>query len=322
MDLSPNDIRNFEFEPQMRGYNKDNVRDFLEQIATAMDNAKQKELKLSMEIDSLKTQLIDLRQYENTIKSAAIDARRNADLTVENAKKEAKLITDQAKIETNEIINSRASKITNFEEEITKLQLTKKSYMTKLRNLIKSHLETIEELSIDDSEINSSDADIEATKSIDLTHGESETANDESSQSVTDVEQSDDTTIQDESGDKPVDPELAAALEGYKGNHDQTIDNDMTPAASPDGETVEIAALGDNVPDGFVADNSVKSDRNSTDKIKTQTHDENEITEHNSIDVDKDNTEKKTSMDAKDLANELDNVAAKFEEEMDKADKL
>lgn len=322
MDLSPNDIRNFEFEPQMRGYNKDNVRDFLEQIATAMDNAKQKELKLSMEIDSLKTQLTDLRQYENTIKSAAIDARRNADLTVENAKKEAKLITDQAKIETNEIINSRASKITNFEEEITKLQLTKKSYMTKLRNLIKSHLETIEELSIDDSEINSSDADIEATKSIDLTHGESETANDESSQSVTDVEQSDDTTIQDESGDKPVDPELAAALEGYKGNHDQTIDNDMTPAASPDGETVEIAALGDNVPDGFVADNSVKSDRNSTDKIKTQTHDENEITEHNSIDVDKDNTEKKTSMDAKDLANELDNVAAKFEEEMDKADKL
>ena len=37
MDLSPNDIRNYEFPSQMRGYDKDEVDSLLEQIAAAME---------------------------------------------------------------------------------------------------------------------------------------------------------------------------------------------------------------------------------------------------------------------------------------------
>ena len=75
MDLSPNDIRGYEFPNQMRGYDKDEVDNFLEQVANAFEEMKQQNLKYSMEIESLKSQLSGLKQFEDTIKSAAIDAR-------------------------------------------------------------------------------------------------------------------------------------------------------------------------------------------------------------------------------------------------------
>ena len=109
MDLSPNDIRNYEFPSQMRGYDKDEVDSLLEQIAAAMEEIKQVNLNLSMELDSVKGQLQGLRQFEDTIKSAAIDARRNADLTMDNAKQEAELLLGKAKNEAEKIIESKSN---------------------------------------------------------------------------------------------------------------------------------------------------------------------------------------------------------------------
>ena len=358
MDLSPNDIRNYEFDSQMRGYDKDDVRDFLEQIATALETAKQQELKLSMEIDSLKTQLSGLRQFEDTIKSAAIDARRNADMTVGNAKKEAELIVARARTDADEIIGSRASKVTQVEDQITKLQLTKKSYITKLRNLIKSHMEMVEELSADDQTATSSDDGIVVTESADVTRDKFETISNEPSSlepikseevnatdtivppkatvdeaisqepsTVTDSEQPDVTSDQNKSADSPVDPELAAALESYKGELPQAKDDDTknpeqeTPAPSIDGGFIETTARAEDIPDGFISMNSENSEKNSTDKIKTELGNQAEETEHNAIDIDKVEPDKKQPMNTEDLANELDKVAAKFEEEMDKAAK-
>ena len=91
MDLSPNDIRNYEFPTQLRGYEKDEVDKFKDQVAEAIEQLKQENLKYSMEIESIKGQLSGLRQFEDAIKSAAIDARRNADLTIANAKKKPSL---------------------------------------------------------------------------------------------------------------------------------------------------------------------------------------------------------------------------------------
>lgn len=144
--LSPNDIRNYEFPHQMRGYDKDEVREFLEQIAVALEDLKQDNLKVSMERDSLRTQLDALKQFEDTIKSAAIDARRNADTLVANAKREVAEILDKARREAELTVGSRKDEAALLDEQITKLQMTKASYQAKLKHLIESHLELVDEV--------------------------------------------------------------------------------------------------------------------------------------------------------------------------------
>ena len=146
MDLSPNDIRNFEFGTQMRGYDKDAVDNFKEQVAQTIEMLKQENLRLSMEGDSVKLQLAGLKQFEDAIKNAAIDARRNADMTIANAKSEAELIVRRATSEVEQLLSGRTQRHAELETAIQKLELTRKSYLSKLRQLITSHLEWVQEL--------------------------------------------------------------------------------------------------------------------------------------------------------------------------------
>ncbi len=104
MSLSPNDIRNYEFPTQMRGYDKEEVDSFLDTIATSLENMKQDALKLSMENDSIKSQLESLKQFEDSIKGAAIDARKNADATMANAKDEAETLLADAKTKDDNLV--------------------------------------------------------------------------------------------------------------------------------------------------------------------------------------------------------------------------
>lgn len=146
MELTANDIRNYEFPSQMRGYDKEEVNSLLEEAAAALENAKQESLKLSKEVESLSIQFTSLKQFEDTIKGAAIDARRNADMTMANARTEADQLIAKAKAEAESILGSRSDEVSKIESQIAKLEHTKKSYLTKVRDMIQSHMAMIDEI--------------------------------------------------------------------------------------------------------------------------------------------------------------------------------
>lgn len=146
MSLSPNDIRNYSFPNQMRGYDRDEVDSFKDQVAQALEAQKQETLKLQMELDSVKSQLAGLKQFEDTIKGAAIDARRNADTLMQNAKKEAELILSRAKEEAEKLVEQKTRQCSHLDNQVEKLDLAKKSYLNKLKQLIGSHFELLDEI--------------------------------------------------------------------------------------------------------------------------------------------------------------------------------
>jgi len=352
MDLTPNDIRNYEFSNQMRGYDKDEVDTFLNQVATALEEMKQENLKQSLEIDSLKTQIAGLREFEDTIKNAAIDARRNADMTVSNAKKEAELILTKARAEGDKIVGSRSKQISNLENKIAKLELVKKSYLNKLRSLINSHLDIIDEIASSDIKkemsTKKSEDDIVVTDSSEVKRDQLETIATQPSQpeaitteeanaankiipSETTTEEAPDAKAE---GDD-VDPELVAALESYtkkeaeesqKAESGETSPEEAsaidTPVPKP-GEFVETTASAYDVPHGFITRKGDKKEKSAkaTDKVEVDAG--SESVEPNAINPDEpaDHEKKSNSLKPDELADELDNIAAKFAEEMDKAEK-
>lgn len=144
MELSPTDIRNHHFATQLRGYDKTEVDTFKEQTAQVLEQSKQEQMRLTMELEAIKLQVAGLRQFEDTIKGAAIDARRNADATVATARKEAELILQKAKNEVETLITTRQQRIVESEAQLEKLELTRRAYIQKLRAMITSHLELVE----------------------------------------------------------------------------------------------------------------------------------------------------------------------------------
>jgi len=350
MDLSPNDIRSYEFPNQMRGYAREEVDNFLDRVADALEGVKHENLKLSMEIESLKSQLAGLMQFEDTIKSAAIDARRNADMTIATAKQEAEMITSKARTEADNLIAQRSRDVAEIENQITKLGLTKKSYLSKIRSLIQAHLEMVDE--IDAVEIDGARASeaIKITQSTDLTTEQRETvasrpsetpsqtveeapamtADEESvavdsdvAKDVEDAIRADEPEVQPESK-QPIDPELAAALESYKKTTTEQVEteNVYTPPAGtspPQGVVVETTARAEDIPDGFIAKEEELDNERATDKVPVAEADTS--AEPNSLNPDESTKASPNPLDPDSLAGELDEVATKFDEEMDKAEK-
>lgn len=348
MDLSPNDIRSYEFPNQMRGYAKGEVDNFLNQVADALEGVKQENLKLSMEIESLKSQLAGLKQFEDTIKSAAIDARRNADMTIATAKQEAEMITSKARAEGDNLIAQRSRDIAEIENQITKLGLTKKSYLSKIRSLIQAHLEMVDE--VDAVEINGGRASeaIKITQSTDLTTEQRETVASRPSETPNQTVEEAPAMMADQESvtvgsdiakdikdaihadkpqpetEQPIDPELAAALESYKKTTTEQVEteNPPTPPAGtspPQSVVVETTARAEDIPNGFIAKEENLGNVRAIDKVPVAEADTS--AEPNSLNPDESTEANPNPLNPDSLDSELDEVATKFEEEMDKAKK-
>ncbi|MCD6249100.1 MAG: DivIVA domain-containing protein [candidate division Zixibacteria bacterium] len=340
MDLSPNDIRNCEFSNQMRGYDKEEVENYLDQVASTLEQVKQENLKLSMEAESLKSQLSGLKQFEDTIKGAAIDARRNADMTIATAKQEAEMIISKAKNESENILVSRTNDVSDIENQITKLGLTRKSYLSKIRVLIQSHLEMINDIETDNSQPAENTDAISITQSTDVTTEQRESLVNEPkpeevdgeiedasiADELKDVIRSDDSTESEPEAkeDQPIDPELAAALENYK----KTTAEQSAPEVSTTPEItatttrdafVETTSRAEDIPNGFIAMDE-SSEEQATDKVPTSEPNTLSDADPNVLNTDEPDRSSTKPLEPENLAGELDEVVNKFEKAMDKAD--
>lgn len=363
MELTPNDIRNYEFASQMRGYDKEEVDSFLEQVANYMEELKEEQLKLTTELASVKLQLDKLREFEDSIKNAAIDARHNADTLVSNARKEVDELLTSARKEVEMIEQTSAQRISDIKKELAQMELTRKSYLNKLRELINSHLEILEEISADDArrEIaeaasefeyvaaarekaddftpNETSENIQVSDSSEVTRDsresiankkteeeeaeESEDAPDVTAASedeqtehvhkdedeVNSEELNDSSKVQagpdDDAVDGTVDPELAAALDSYHATQEQPSQDSPLPNAN----VTETTARAEDVPPEFIAA-AQTTEPGGPPKPLDQTHESKSESP----------AENKKAGPVS-IASELDNIAAKFEEEMDKAAK-
>ncbi len=144
MELTATDIRNHQFATQMRGYDKTEVDTFKEQTAQAIEHLKQELIRTTMELEAVKLQLNTIKQFEETIKGAAIDARRNADATVATARKEAEMILQKTKSEVETVIATRKQRIAEAQAEMEKIELIRDAFLQKVRATITSHLELLD----------------------------------------------------------------------------------------------------------------------------------------------------------------------------------
>ena len=199
------------------------------------------------------------------------------------------------------------------------------------------------------------DADsLEVTESEDVTRKKVETLADHPKDKEVDsdedngaeAEVSEDEVEQPAPAPKPIDPELAAALEQYKTQAEQKVE-DLNPEdfgpAPPQGTIIETDRKAEDVPSGFIAKVAeaelksakakaeAKDDDNGDDNGETEEKDsaglapdaQDQPTEHNAIDMDQPTAEDKAKagVSPDELAEALDSVVTKFEEEMDKAEK-
>jgi cell division initiation protein len=104
MRITPLDIQQMVFKVGMRGYDKEEVNRFLEELAQTVeslnrDNAVQRE-----KIMFLEQQLAELKRTEATLSSTLLSAQSLAEDVKRNAQREADLVIKEAELKAGELI--------------------------------------------------------------------------------------------------------------------------------------------------------------------------------------------------------------------------
>ncbi|MGK0552313.1 DivIVA domain-containing protein [Enterococcus faecalis] len=104
MALSPLDIQNKDFSVKMRGYNQDEVDDFLDQVTKDYEDALQKNRELEKSLKHAEEKLQYFNELKDALNQSIIVAQDTADKVKNSANKESEMIVTSAENSARETI--------------------------------------------------------------------------------------------------------------------------------------------------------------------------------------------------------------------------
>lgn len=141
--LTPLDIHNQEFKRGFRGYNEDEVDEFLDRVVKDYEQIYRENIDLKENIDRLKTKVEHFQHLENTLHNTLVVAQETAEEVKLNAKKEAELIIKEAKSDGQKLIDDANEKVRQKLSEYGELQKQLQLFRTKMQTIVLTQLELL-----------------------------------------------------------------------------------------------------------------------------------------------------------------------------------
>jgi cell division initiation protein len=140
MAIRPVDIRRKEFKSGFRGYDANQVDDFLDEVADEFERTFAENQRMSEEITTLQERLQQFEDLESSIREALVHAQQTARDLRRNAGKEAELIVREAKEQSHRILADSSGRIERIQESYEVLRQAKQDFSNDFRHLLKSYL--------------------------------------------------------------------------------------------------------------------------------------------------------------------------------------
>lgn len=144
MALSPIDIHNKEFTSKFRGYDEDEVNEFLEQIMKDFENILEENKALKSSLKQSNEQVSHFNSIEQTLQKSILTAQEAAEDVRRNSMKESQLIIKEAEKNADRIVNEALSRSRKISMEIEDLKKQSKVFRTRFKMLIEAQLDLIQ----------------------------------------------------------------------------------------------------------------------------------------------------------------------------------
>ena len=149
--LTPMDIHDHQFKKSFRGYNENEVDDFLDRVVADFERLLNENDRLKNQLYTNEKELEKYRGLEKTMNDTLMVAQRTADEVISAAKKnaedlkeqaarECQQIKDQAQFEAKQQIDNAAKKRDAILAEYDKFVREKNAFLMKLRTILESEL--------------------------------------------------------------------------------------------------------------------------------------------------------------------------------------
>ncbi len=143
MPLTPLDIHNKEFTRTFRGYNEDEVNEFLDKVVRDFEKLIKDNQDLTDKVNQLNQKLEHYSKIEETLHNAIVVAQETAEEVKQNASREGELIRREAEREAKKTIDEAILKARKIHSEMEEMAKQVHVCRTRFRSLLEAQLEMI-----------------------------------------------------------------------------------------------------------------------------------------------------------------------------------
>ena len=134
------------FDTSFRGYNKEQVKNYLDHVIKQYENLLNEKKAVDKQLEMVKERLAHYENIESTLNRAIMTAETAGDEIKRVARTEAESLINEAKRNANRIINDALLKAEKAQSDTDKLRRNIILYKNRLKSIIESQLEIIEEI--------------------------------------------------------------------------------------------------------------------------------------------------------------------------------
>ena len=144
MPLTPLDIHNKEFKRSMRGYNEDEVNDFLDRIIKDYEALIRQNKELEERAAHMEEQIKHFRSMEDSLSKSIMLAQETAEEVKTNARKEAQLVIREAEKNADRIVQDALNKARSSAVELDEVRRQAAIFRARFRSLMQAQFEMLE----------------------------------------------------------------------------------------------------------------------------------------------------------------------------------
>lgn len=137
------DIHNKEFARSFRGYDEDEVDQFLDEIVEEFERLYKENIELRDRLEMLADQISNYKTMENTLKETLVTAQKAANDVYESAQKKSELIIKEAEDRARRIIDDANDRVIAIKKEFDEYRKQMQIFRTRFKGLLETQIELL-----------------------------------------------------------------------------------------------------------------------------------------------------------------------------------
>ncbi|MDI3543220.1 MAG: cell division initiation protein [Candidatus Atribacteria bacterium] len=140
----PEDIREIDFNRSFRGYNEEEVRDFLEELASQIESMVAEREKILQDNRELKKRLKDKEGKLSNLEAQIEEWEKQIQVERELAKRESQMVLKEAEIRGQEIVEEALKRKKEIEKGYQALLEQYRLFQIRFRSLLQTFMDSLE----------------------------------------------------------------------------------------------------------------------------------------------------------------------------------
>ena len=151
MRLTPLDIQQMVFKVRMRGYDRNEVKQFLEDLAQTVESLNHENGVLREKLAAAEEQLVTMKKAETTLTHTLISTQAMADDMKEIAQRDAALLIKEGEFKAAEMLREARQDLAGLQREISDIRKQRLLGIERLRSTLRT-FERVLEIEEEDEE--------------------------------------------------------------------------------------------------------------------------------------------------------------------------